>query len=101
VLNRGEGSVQQGEKYDVFLMGEDLLDPQSGESLGALEVEVGKGTITNVKPKFSFLKMETGSLDSKSDYILRKSGPAPKPPSAKKAAAHKNTQPSRKSVFLN
>lgn len=103
VLNRGEGGLAKGERYDVFLMGEDLVDPQSGESLGALEVEVGKGTVTDVKPKFSFLKMDSGDLQADANYIVRKSGPEPKPAPAAKPAPRKATtnEPSRKSTFLN
>jgi hypothetical protein len=106
VINRGEGSAAKGETYAVFLMGEDLVDPQSGESLGAMEVEVGLGQITDVKPKFSMLKMATGTLDPTGSYILRKTDK--KPPSAvapkgKKAQppARKAQQPSRKDTFLN
>src|SRR5690606_917574 len=72
IINRGEGSASVGETYAVFLMGEELVDPQSGESLGAMEVEAGIGKITEVKPKFSFLKMATGSLDANAEYIVRK-----------------------------
>ena len=108
VINRGEGSVSLGETYAVFLMGDELLDPQSGESLGAMEVEVGIGQITDVKPKFSFLKMATGTLDAQGDYLLRKT--SKKPPAATqprstrpaaKSSAPKPAAPSRKDVFLN
>lgn len=106
VINRGEGSAAKGETYAVFLMGEDLVDPQSGESLGAMEVEVGLGQITDVKPKFSMMNMATGTLDPAGSYILRKTDK--KPPSAvastpKKAqpSARKAQQPSRKDTFLN
>jgi hypothetical protein len=103
VLNRGEGGLAKGERYDVFLMGDDLVDPQSGESLGALEIEVGTGTVTDVKPKFAFLKMDSGELQADQNYIVRKSGPPTKPAPASKPVPRKaNTnEPSRKSTFLN
>ncbi len=107
IINRGEGSAAEGEIYAVFLMGEELTDPQSGESLGPMEVEVGTGQITEVKPKFSFLKMANGALDASGDYIVRKTSKklaAPagqKPQKAKNAAARKPQQPSRKDTFLN
>lgn len=107
ILNRGEGSLQKGEKYEVFMMGEDLMDPQSGESLGPLEVEAGKGTIVDVKPKFSTLKMDSGTLEADQNYIVRKAtAAAPAKPSANKparnnAAPSKPAEPSRKNTFLN
>src|SRR5690606_33417981 len=56
IINRGEGSVSVGEGYAVFLEGEELTDPQSGESLGSMEMEVGLARITEVRPKFAFIK---------------------------------------------
>lgn len=106
IINRGEGSATVGETYAVFLMGEELTDPQSGESLGVMEIEAGLGKITEVKPKFSFLKMATGQLDANAEYIVRKTdkkppaaaAPTPRP---RQPAQSKPTAPSRKDVFLN
>lgn len=106
IINRGEGSAAVGETYAVFLMGEELTDPQSGESLGVMEIEAGLGKITEVKPKFSFLKMATGQLDANAEYIVRKTdkkppaaaAPTPRP---RQPAQSKPQPPSRKDVFLN
>lgn len=106
IINRGEGSATVGETYAVFLMGEELTDPQSGESLGVMEIEAGLGKITEVKPKFSFLKMATGQLDANAEYIVRKTdkkppaaaAPTPRP---RQPAQNKPQAPSRKDVFLN
>lgn len=105
IINRGEGSASVGETYAVFLMGEDLIDPQSGESLGPMEAEAGIGRITEVKPKFSFLKMATGTLDPNAEYIVRKTDkkvPAAAAPQPKPRQRSQSTpqQPSRKDVFL-
>lgn len=107
VINRGEGAVTQGEAYAVFLEGEELLDPQSGESLGSMEIEIGLGQVTEVKPKFAFLKMASGTLEANGNYILRKTDkklPATagaKRPAAKSTATRKPAEPSRKDAFLN
>lgn len=107
ILNRGEGSIKKGEKYAVFMMGEDLMDPQSGESLGPLEVDAGIGTIVDVKPKFSTLKMDSGTLESDLNYVVRKTSGAAAPArpasrsSRNNAANAKPAEPSRKNVFLN
>ncbi len=53
-INRGEGGgVAVGETFNVFALGEELVDPDTKESLGREEVKVGKVKITQVKPKTS------------------------------------------------
>jgi len=106
VINRGEGSVSAGDTFAVFLEGEELIDPQSGESLGSMEVEVGLGTVTEVKPKFAFIKMASGTLQSDANYLLRKAKkPAATPPrrAAARPGAPRATaqEPSRRDAFLN
>ena len=106
IVNRGEDSVKKGETYGVFLMGEELKDPQSGESLGALEVEVGIGTIVDVKPKVSTIILKAGGLDPspKSEYLLRPAtAPAPAPqaaPTGQRAPAQPSQQDTRRDTFL-
>ncbi len=72
VLNRGDGSVTVGERFTVYLLGDELLDPQSGESLGWMETPVGSGVIVDVKPKFSVLKLNA-PLDGNSgaQFLVR------------------------------
>jgi len=106
IVNRGEDSVKKGETYGVFLMGEELKDPQSGESLGALEVEVGIGTIVDVKPKVSTIIVKAGGLDPspKTEYLLRPAkAPAPAPqaaPAGQRAPAQPSQQDTRRDTFL-
>ena len=71
VLNRGDGAVALGQRVNIYSVGEALVDPQSGESLGALEVQIASGLIVDVKPKFSVLLVEDGSLSEGEDYIVR------------------------------
>lgn len=53
-INRGEGAgVEVGQLWNVYALGEDLVDPDTKESLGREEVLVGKARITNVTPKTS------------------------------------------------
>lgn len=108
VVNRGEDSIRKGQTYGIFLMGEELKDPQSGESLGALEIEVGIGTIIDVKPKVSFVQLKEGGLDPKADYILRPAtAPVAKPaapaaaPNRARAPAKPSQQDIRNNTFLN
>ena len=53
-INRGEGGgVVIGDTFNVFAVGEELIDPDTKESLGKEEVKVGKVKITQVNPKTS------------------------------------------------
>jgi len=53
-INRGEGGgVAVGDTFNVYALGEELIDPDTKESLGRDEVKVGKVKITQVNPKTS------------------------------------------------
>lgn len=71
VINRGSTSVKEGQKVTVYLKGEELTDKQSGESLGALEIKVGKGKVVETNPKYSTIQLESGEFDPNASYIVR------------------------------
>jgi curli biogenesis system outer membrane secretion channel CsgG len=53
-INRGDGTgIAAGQIWDVFALGEEMIDPDTGESLGGSEVKVGSLRIEQVTPKFS------------------------------------------------
>jgi hypothetical protein len=53
-LNRGEGGgVRVGETRALFKAGEALVDPSTGESLGAAETPLGRIKIVRVTARFS------------------------------------------------
>lgn len=98
VLNRGEGSISIGQKVDIFLIGEKIVDPQSGESLGAMEVEVANAKVIELKPKFSVLQLTTGALTNGADYIVRWNTKVPG--SVKKTRKKNKVASSRKKAKL-
>ena len=71
-LNRGEGAgVALGEVWNAFAVGEELIDPDTKESLGREEVKVGKVRISQVNPKTSQEEvLEDTGIDKGS--VLRK-----------------------------
>ena len=53
-INRGDGAgVAVGQVWNIFAMGEELVDPDTKEVLGREEVLVGKARIVSVQAKFS------------------------------------------------
>lgn len=53
-INRGQGSVvAPNQVWNVFALGKEMIDPDTGVSLGREEMKVGEIQITSVLPKFS------------------------------------------------
>lgn len=71
-INRGEGGgVAVGDTFNVFAQGEELIDPDTKESLGREEVKVGKVKISQVNPKTSLADvLEDTGIDK--GAVLRK-----------------------------
>src|SRR5207302_1889661 len=69
---RGEGAgVAVGDVFNAFALGQELIDPDTKESLGHEEVKVGKIKITEVDPKMSKAQvMEDTGIDK--GAIIRK-----------------------------
>ncbi len=52
MINRGDGTgIVVGQTWNVFAVGEELIDPDTKESLGREEVLVGKARVVSVQPK--------------------------------------------------
>lgn len=61
-LNMGKNKgVTVGQTFTVYALGEEIIDPDSGESLGAEETEVGKVEVIEVKAKYSKARVTSGS----------------------------------------
>jgi curli biogenesis system outer membrane secretion channel CsgG len=64
-LNIGSSSgVKVGDKFTVFNMGDAIVDPDTGQSLGASEKETGAGAVTEVQDRFAVITF-TGSAKVK------------------------------------
>mgnify|MGYP001547767951 CR=1 FL=1 len=55
-VNLGSGTVKKGDSMTLVALGEDLIDPKTGLSLGAEEEEIGRIRVTKVRDKFSIAK---------------------------------------------
>jgi len=57
-VNRGEGGgVAVGDTFNAYALGQELIDPDTKESLGREEVKVGTVKITQVNPKTSLAEI--------------------------------------------
>ncbi len=67
-INSGSADGEKaGNVYEIFRVGEEMLDPDTGESLGAEEEKVGKAKIVKVTPKYSIA--ETKAAVQKTDVL--------------------------------
>lgn len=55
-VNLGEGSVSAGDRLQVVRKGEDLIDPETGISLGAETTSLGEIEVATVNEKFSIAR---------------------------------------------
>ncbi|MDE0025792.1 MAG: hypothetical protein OXP69_15375 [Spirochaetaceae bacterium] len=72
VVNRGGNTVREDDLFEVFALGEAVVDPDTGEDLGRLETTAGVARITSVKPKFSLAEMITDHGEIVRGMILRR-----------------------------
>ncbi len=63
VLNYGNSLLKVGEVLDVFVVGEEFVDPDTGEVLGAEEEKIGQVRVTSAQAKFSKATLVEGSGD--------------------------------------
>ena len=86
-INAGQDRAVAGEFYNVYRLGEEFIDPDTGESLGADEEFVCQVKVEQAKQKYSIANVVTGTAPSGNlkQYILRKctteqAAPAPEQP---------------------
>jgi curli biogenesis system outer membrane secretion channel CsgG len=77
IINDGaEAGVKAGERFVVYRPGEEMIDPDTGESLGADETKVGEIEVVNNnfggKGKASTCKVIAGSDFQKGDIVRKK-----------------------------
>jgi hypothetical protein len=53
--------IKIGDKFVIFNVGEAIVDPDTGQKLGAEEKQVGEGTVTEVQERFAILTV-TGKV---------------------------------------
>jgi curli biogenesis system outer membrane secretion channel CsgG len=65
-----DAGAKIGDEFEVIRQGEELIDPDTGLSLGAEEEKVGKVVVVEVKDKYSIATIESGNVQAK-DYLKK------------------------------
>lgn len=63
VLSQGGQTVSENGRYRIFLMGKEIKDPQTGQSLGNMESPCCDVTINRVTPTLSYGTLENVKID--------------------------------------
>lgn len=71
VINRGSAhGVAVGDSYALFGHGAEVMDPESGNSLGRLEIGRGRGKVTHVQEQMATIRSSTTKEVSTPNYSL-------------------------------
>ena len=96
IINRGQGLAAQGQTYAIYSVGEALIDPDTGEQLGAAEERVATIRISTVQAKVAYGDVVSGSADAVArGSVARLQAPeakAPAPRPARKPAPKSDQQ---------
>lgn len=84
ILNYGDAIYDNGDLMKVFEVGEGFVDPDTGETLGAEETEIGMLEVVSVTSKFSKARLVKGDAVEKGNIVRKYSDAELK--AAKKAA---------------
>lgn len=73
ILNRGEDSgYRRGERLRVFSAGEALIDPETGENIGAMETELGVIEVTDLLPRVTRARIvQSGDAIARGNIVRR------------------------------
>lgn len=72
VVNRGGNTVAAGDLFEVFAVGEWLIDPDTGEKLDRLETSVAVARVREVKPKYSVAEVISEPAELARGMVLRR-----------------------------
>ena len=72
VINRGEADgITNGQRFLIYnLSEEEILDPETGQTLGHLEIVKGSGRVTHIQERMSTIKSDR-TTSSKRKIIRR------------------------------
>lgn len=72
VINKGSiDGIIENDKFLIYNIGEEIIDPDTKESLGNLELVCGEAKVTHVQEKISTLKSSKIEEISNSKKIIR------------------------------
>ncbi|WP_439559902.1 hypothetical protein [Roseinatronobacter sp.] len=75
VLNVGAcDGIELGDDFIIYRIGDEVNDPDTGESLGAYEEVIGRGTVTHVQK--SMCTLESSDVKQSGRKVIKKFNPS-------------------------
>jgi hypothetical protein len=73
IINRGHVSVNKGDIFSVYQSGEEIIDPASGQSLGAEKIHLGEVSVRHANEEYSEVESLNGLiLLPDQEYVVTK-----------------------------
>lgn len=90
ILNQGGVTVTVGQRFRAMVLGEEIIDPYTRESLGRVERETGLIQVMRVDDRLSYARLIGGSLPPPGQDVVLRLAPPPPPPPRPQPAAQRN-----------
>ncbi len=75
-INRGtKHGLSNGDRYLIFRIGKNIVDPDTGENLGPLEIVVGRARVVHLQEKMCTLRSDESKLIPGKRRIIKRSDP--------------------------
>jgi hypothetical protein len=76
VLNKGSNDgLKVGQRFLIYAIGEEIIDPDTQKSLGQLEIVKGSGKITHLQPTMATIQSDMKTPPSKIIRRIKKNDP--------------------------
>lgn len=76
VLNKGsKDGIKSGQRFLIYSLGEEIIDPDTQKSLGQLEIVKGTGKVTHLQPTMATIQSDMKTPLSKSIRRIKKKDP--------------------------
>jgi len=74
-INRGEGTgLVEGQWVEIFMVGEEMIDPDTGETLGSEEIKLCEAQVIAILPKYSKARVSGRVADVPRGSVVRLKG---------------------------
>ena len=75
-VNLGQGAVEAGDELRIVAKGEELVDPETGLSLGSMDTELGMARVVAVQERFSIAEdVSLTATPSRGDRVVSTAAP--------------------------
>ena len=76
VINKGSNDgIKVGQRFLIYSLGEEIVDPDTQKSLGQLEIVKGTGKVTHLQPTMATIQSDMRTSPSKIIRRIKKKDP--------------------------